>query len=53
MNIPKHVLNWPWVGQQYDVLSSCEHLILILRLVSILSQNDNSEGNSQNHSYSF
>ena len=42
MNIPKHVLNWPWVGQQYDVLSSCKHLILILRLSSILSQNDNS-----------
>ena len=43
MNIPKHVLNCPWVGQQHDILSFCEHLILILRLSSILSQNDNSE----------
>ena len=42
MNIPKHVLNCPWVGQQHDILSFCEHLILILRLSSILSQNDNS-----------
>ena len=45
MNIPKHVLNCPWVGQQHDILSFCEHLILILRLSSILSQNDNSENN--------
>ena len=44
MNIPKHVLNCPWVGQQHDILSFCEHLILILRLSSILSQNDNSAG---------
>ena len=43
MNIPKHVLNCPWVGQQHDILSFCEHLILILRLSSILSQNDNSD----------
>ena len=43
MNIPKRVLNCPWVGQQHDILSFCEHLILILRLSSILSQNDNSE----------
>ena len=40
MNIPKHVLNCPWVGQQHDILSFCEHLIL--RLWSIFSQNDNS-----------
>ena len=46
MNIPKHVLNCPWVGQQHDILSFCEHLILILRLSSILSQNDNSVGTS-------
>ena len=43
MNIPKHVLNCPLVGQQHDILSFCEHLILILRLSSILSKNDNSE----------
>ena len=41
MNIPKHVLNCPWVGQQHDILSFCEHLIL--RLWSIFSQNDNSD----------
>ena len=38
MNIPKHVLNCPWVGQQYDILIFCEHLILVWRLSSILSQ---------------
>ena len=47
MNIPKHVLNCPWVGQQHDILSFCKHLIL--RLWSIFSQNDNSAlGGPQN-----
>ena len=38
MNTPKHVLNCPLVEEQYDMLIIWEHLILILRLSSILSQ---------------
>ena len=53
MNIPKHVLNCPWVGQQHDILSFCEHLILILRLSSILSQNDNSDQTKFDHIFDF